>query len=61
VAFALQLKKKHGKTSVKVAIQKHTMRIHSHNNKNTKITLSNKNKTIYTLIKKIEHKEYEGM
>ena len=33
MAFALQLRKKHGKTSVRVAIHKHTVRIHSHNNK----------------------------
>jgi hypothetical protein len=38
----------------------HTVRIHIHNNKNTKITLPNINKPIYTLIK-IEPKEYEGM
>jgi len=41
LAFALQLRKKHGKTSVRVAeagtmkIHKHTIRIHIHNNKNT--------------------------
>jgi len=35
LAFALQLRKKHGKTSVRVVIHKHTMRIHRHNNKNT--------------------------
>jgi len=35
LAFALQLRKKHGKTLVRVAIHKHTIRIHSHNNKNT--------------------------
>jgi hypothetical protein len=34
-AICLQLRKKHGKTSVRVAIHKHTVRIHSHNNKNT--------------------------
>jgi hypothetical protein len=34
LAFALQLRKKHGKTSVRVVIHKRTMRIHSHNNKN---------------------------
>ena len=33
LAFALQLRKKHRKTSVRVVIHKHTMRIHSHNNK----------------------------
>jgi hypothetical protein len=33
--FALQLRKKHGKTSGRLAIHKHTMRIQSHNNKNT--------------------------
>jgi hypothetical protein len=49
LAFALQLRKKHGKTSVRVV--KHTARIHGHNNKNTYITLSNRNKAIYTLIK----------
>jgi len=27
LAFALQLRKKHGKTSVRLAIHKHTMRI----------------------------------
>jgi hypothetical protein len=32
-------------------IHKHTIKIHSHNNKNTYITLLNRNKTIYTLIK----------
>ena len=31
LAFDLQLRKKHGKTSVRVVIHKHTMRIHSHN------------------------------
>ena len=35
LAFALQLRKKHGKTSVRVVIHKHTMRIYGHNNKNT--------------------------
>jgi len=35
LAFALQLRKKHGKTSVIVVIHKHKMRLHSHNNKNT--------------------------
>ena len=35
LAFALQLRKNHGKTSVRVVIHKHKMRIHSHNNKNT--------------------------
>jgi hypothetical protein len=35
LAFALQLRKKHGKTSVRVVINKYTMRIHKHNNKNT--------------------------
>jgi hypothetical protein len=40
---------------------KHTMRIHNHNNKNTEITVSNRNKTVYTLIKIIEPKKYEGM
>jgi hypothetical protein len=35
LAFALQLRKKHGKTSVRVAIHKHTIRIQSYNNKNT--------------------------
>jgi hypothetical protein len=34
LAFALQLRKKHGKTSVRVAIHKHTIIIHRHN-KNT--------------------------
>jgi hypothetical protein len=58
--FALQLRKEHGKSSVRVAIHKHTTRIHSHNNKNTQITLLNRNKTIHTLIK-IEPKEYERM
>jgi hypothetical protein len=33
-AFALQLRKKHDKTSIRVAIHKHIIRIHSHNNKN---------------------------
>jgi hypothetical protein len=32
--IAIKMKKKHGKTSVRVAIHKHTMRIHIHNNKN---------------------------
>jgi hypothetical protein len=36
LTFALQLKKKHGKTSVRVVINKHTIRIHS-NNENTKV------------------------
>jgi len=31
--FTLQLRKKHGKTSVRAFRHKHTMRIHSHNNK----------------------------
>jgi hypothetical protein len=53
LAFALQLRKKHGKTSVRVVIHKYIIRIHSHNNKNT---LSNRNKTMYTLTKKIEPK-----
>ena len=35
LAFDLQLRKKHGKTSVRVTVYKHTIRIHSHNNKNT--------------------------
>jgi hypothetical protein len=35
LAFALQLRKKHGKTPVRVVIHKHTVRIRSHNNKNT--------------------------
>ena len=35
LAFALQLRKKHGRTSVRVAIHKHTIRIHRHNNKHT--------------------------
>jgi hypothetical protein len=35
LAFALKTRKKHGKTSVRVAIHKHTIRIHSLNNKNT--------------------------
>jgi hypothetical protein len=35
LAFALQLRKKHGKTLVLVVIHKHTVRIYSHNNKNT--------------------------
>jgi hypothetical protein len=30
LAFALQLRKKHGKTSDRVVIHKHTVRIHSH-------------------------------
>jgi aspartate-semialdehyde dehydrogenase len=51
LAFALQLREKHGKTSVRVAIHKHTIRIHSRDNKNIQITLLNRNKTIYTLIK----------
>jgi len=34
LAFALQLRKKHGKTSVRVVIHKHAMTIHNHNNKN---------------------------
>jgi hypothetical protein len=59
LAFALQLREKHGKTSVRVVRNKHTMRIHSHNNKNTQITLSNRNK-LYTLIK-LERKDYEEM
>jgi hypothetical protein len=60
LAFASQLRKEHGKPSVRVAIYKHTIRIHSHNNKNTQITLLSRNKTIYTVIK-MEPKEYEGM
>ena len=40
LAFALQLRKKHGKPSVRVAIHKHTIRIHGH--KNTQITLLNR-------------------
>ena len=51
LAFALQLRKKHRKTSVRVSIHKYTIRIHNHNNKNIQITLLNRNKTIYTLIK----------
>ena len=51
LAFALQLRKKHGKTSVRIAIHKHTKGIHGHNNKNAYITLLNRSKTIYTLIK----------
>jgi hypothetical protein len=45
MAFALQLRKKHGKTSVRVAIHKHTMR-----NKHTSVgfqtfkTLGEKNR-----------------
>jgi len=35
LAFALQLKKKHEKTSVRIAIHKHTMKIQYYNNKNT--------------------------
>jgi hypothetical protein len=46
LAFALQMKKKHGKTSVRAVIHEHTMRIHSHNNKNTLITLLNRNETL---------------
>ena len=42
-------------------IHNHTIRLHRHNNKNTKITVLNRNATIYTLIKKIEPKEYERM
>jgi hypothetical protein len=34
LAFALQLREKHGKTSVRVVIHKHTVRIYSHNNTN---------------------------
>jgi archaeosine-15-forming tRNA-guanine transglycosylase len=34
-ANASQLRRKHGKPSVRVAIHKHTIKIHSHNNKNT--------------------------
>ena len=30
LAFALQLREKHGKTSVRIAIYKHTIRIHKH-------------------------------
>jgi len=33
-------------------IHKHTIRIHKHNNKNTYITILNRNTTIYGLIKK---------
>jgi len=32
LAFAVQLRKEHGKTSVRVAIHKNTIRMHSHNN-----------------------------
>ena len=39
----------------------HTIRIHRHNNKNTKIAVLNRKTTIYTLIKKIEPKEYKIM
>ena len=35
LAFALQLGKKRGKTSVRVDIHKHIIRIQIHNNKNT--------------------------
>jgi hypothetical protein len=35
LAFVLQLRKKDGKSSVRIAIHKHTIRIYSHNNKNT--------------------------
>jgi hypothetical protein len=35
LAFALQLRKKHGKASVRVDVHEHTIRIHRHNNKNT--------------------------
>ena len=48
--FALQLRKK-ARKNLSQGSHKHTMRIHSHNNKNTYITLSNKSKPIYTLIK----------
>jgi hypothetical protein len=53
--------KKAWKTSVRVVIQKRTIRIHNHNNKNTYITLLNRNKTVYTLIKKIEPKECDNV
>jgi len=33
--ICLTIEEKHGKTSVRVAIHKHTLRIHSNNNKNT--------------------------
>jgi hypothetical protein len=33
LAFSLQLREKHGNPSVRVAIYKHIIRIHSHNNK----------------------------
>jgi len=33
--ICLTTEENHGKTSVRVVIHKHTMRIHSHNNKNT--------------------------
>jgi hypothetical protein len=35
MVFALQLRKNHGKNSVRVAIHKNTIQINSHNNKNT--------------------------
>jgi hypothetical protein len=35
LAFTLQQRKKHGKTSVRVVILKHTVRILRYNNKNT--------------------------
>jgi len=38
-------------------INKHTIRIHRHNNKNTQITVLNRKTTVYALIK-IEPKEY---
>jgi len=59
--ICLTTEEKHGKTSVRVAIYKHTIRIHNHNNKNTYITLLNRNKTIYTTLIETEPKEYEGM
>jgi uncharacterized protein YcfJ len=47
--ICLTTEEKHGKPSVRVALHKHTIIIHSHNNNNT---LLSRNKTIYTLIKK---------
>jgi hypothetical protein len=54
LAFALQLRKKHRKTSVKVVIHKHTMRIHSHNIKNCEIFIENSKKKLDIAVLKLQ-------
>jgi len=39
-------------------IHKHTIRIHKHNNKNTQITILNRNTTIYALIKNTQYSHH---